>query len=77
MCAGYCTKECTSNADCTEREDGTSAAPGSSFCLETVEGTHTCFPSCNDDADCARFPSNLKCQTAPDVSNIERKICTP
>jgi hypothetical protein len=65
--ADWCSRICTSDADCN---NGT-------VCISTTSGSNYCFPTCGQDTDCSVYDDDvLSCTGATDVSGQSTFICS-
>lgn len=76
QCAGWCTKTCTTSADCAGGSSGGVNLFGQKgFCILNAGNNNTCFPGCVANADCTAFPGT-NCEPTTTVDNMSAHICT-
>jgi hypothetical protein len=79
-CVLFCSKGCTTDADCAGSHAGGRNAQGvQNRCVQTLDpisGTMslTCFPGCNGQSDCN--PLGLICRAGPGAGNTTVMVCT-
>ena len=68
MCAGWCTKPCGSDADCT---------PNVSYCVMATTG-YLCFPWCGpgSNTNCSVYGSGVTCQGSTSVGGVSTEVCS-
>ncbi len=58
--AGWCTKACSTDADCVGLGAGGGNGIGQpNACIQTTTSGRICYPGCGSDTDCAAFSGNL------------------